>query len=79
MACGTLVVVSRSGALPEVAGDAGILMDPGDIAGLSSIMGRLVGDKDWREELSQKSHLRASQFTWEKAAHAVWQVIEDIK
>jgi glycosyltransferase involved in cell wall biosynthesis len=66
MQCGTPVITSNSSSLPEVVGDAGILVDPKDQSELSHAIWRLVNDSELRSHLSQKSLIRAQQFSWSK-------------
>ncbi|MCB0195190.1 MAG: glycosyltransferase family 4 protein [Anaerolineae bacterium] len=66
MSCGVPVVSSNSSSLPEVVGDAGLLVDPTDTAALSQAMRRVLDDADLRAELKQRSLRQAAQFSWEK-------------
>ncbi len=68
MACGTPVVASRASALPEVAGDAALYVDPHDPEELSLAMERLATDDALCQELSSRGPSRASSFTWERTA-----------
>jgi glycosyltransferase involved in cell wall biosynthesis len=68
MACGTPVITSNASSLPEVVGDAGILVSPDDDIGLSEVMTQMVDDPELVEALSSKSISRSKQFTWEKCA-----------
>ncbi len=70
MACGAAVITSDRGALPEVTGDAGLIVPPGNVDELASAMVRLVDDRQLREDLSTKGVSRAEKFTWEAAASA---------
>jgi glycosyltransferase involved in cell wall biosynthesis len=76
MACGTPVVTSYAGALPEVAGDAAIQVDPTSVEGMAEAMRSLLVDKTRCEDLSGKGLERARQFTWERSAQAVLEVLE---
>ena len=67
MACGRPVVAARAASLPEVCGDAALLVEP-DTAGLAEGMARAVGDSALRMRLMQAGPLRAAQFSWEHAA-----------
>lgn len=67
MQCGTPVIVSNTSSLPEVVGDAGILIDPTNKDELHHAIWKLMNDERSQKELSQKSIARASQFTWEKS------------
>ncbi|MEJ2210516.1 MAG: glycosyltransferase family 1 protein [Anaerolineae bacterium] len=69
MACGTPVVAADNSSLPEVVGDAGLLVNAGDVEALASALGRLVSNAELREELRTEGPARARRFTWEKAAH----------
>ncbi|ADN02506.1 hypothetical protein STHERM_c15660 [Spirochaeta thermophila DSM 6192] len=64
MACGLPVICSNTSSLPEVVGDAGILLDPYDIHGFSEAICRIVTDSELRQRLSQKGLERSASFTW---------------
>lgn len=68
MACGVPVVASRSGALPEVVGDAGILVEPGDVAAWRSSLMSLLDDPTLWEALRKRSLDRSPSFSWEAVA-----------
>ena len=68
MACGTPVVVSNVSSLPEVVGDAGILVDPEDVSELAVAIWRVLTDEALRAELIAKGLKRAQCFSWEKTA-----------
>ena len=68
MACGTPVITSSVSSLPEVAGEAGILVDPSDTGALASELRRVLMDAGLREELSRRGRERAKLFTWEQTA-----------
>ena len=70
MACGTPVIASATSSLPEVVGDAGLLVTPHDVTGLADNMERLLVDTGWQAELSQRGRARASTFTWDATAQA---------
>jgi glycosyltransferase involved in cell wall biosynthesis len=67
MAAGTPVVAARRGALPEVCGSAGWLVEP-DADSLAEGIVRVVSDTGLREELRQAGAVRAAQFSWERSA-----------
>jgi glycosyltransferase involved in cell wall biosynthesis len=67
MAAGAPVVASRRGALPEVAGDAALLVEP-EAAALADALGRVLGDARLRERLREAGLARARGFSWERAA-----------
>jgi len=68
MACGTPVVCSDAGALPEIAGDAAIVVAPSDIDALAAALVRAVSDNDLRATLIARGLLRRQDFTWEQSA-----------
>jgi glycosyltransferase involved in cell wall biosynthesis len=68
MACGTPVITSQASSLPEVAGDAAILVDPFDPKALASALQIVLADEDLRRSLSERGIQRAQFFTWEKTA-----------
>lgn len=67
MACGAPVVVSNRGALPEVVGDAGLVVEPG-AASVEEALRRILGDRDLRDRLRGAGPERAAAFTWRKTA-----------
>src|SRR2546430_17268626 len=73
MASGTPVVASGSSSLPEVVGDAGVLVDPADVEGWTDALERVCGDADLQATLHRRGLLRASEFTWSRAAQRTWQ------
>ena len=68
MGCGTPVVTSTASSLPEVAGDAAILVDPHDVEALAEALGRLVDDDGLRNDLRLRGFERARRYTWRDAA-----------
>jgi glycosyltransferase involved in cell wall biosynthesis len=68
MACGTPVVASNAAALPEVIGDAGLLVAPTDVTGLANALWRVLSDPDLRAGLQAKGLARAARFTWARTA-----------
>jgi len=78
MACGTPVITSNTSSLPEVAGDAAVLVDPYSVEDIADAMERVLTDPDLRTELSRKGKERAKQFTWEKCARETLKVYEEV-
>jgi glycosyltransferase involved in cell wall biosynthesis len=60
--------VSNVSALPEVVGDAAILIDPHDMEGLTVAMWRVLTDQDLRASMAAKGLKRAKMFSWQRAA-----------
>ena len=72
MAHGTPVLTSDRSSLPEVAGDAALLVDPLDRGAIAKGLHRLVSDGDLRERLAVAGPRRAAAFTWRATAAATW-------
>jgi len=68
MACGTPTVTSTAASLPEVAGDAALIVPPDDVEALTDALHRTLTDAALREELRAKGLARAARFTWEETA-----------
>ena len=68
MSCGAPVITSNISSLPEVAGDAAILVSPQDLVGLAAAMQRLSLDAGLRSQMSAQGTLQAARFSWERAA-----------
>lgn len=71
MSCGTPVVASRTSSLPEVVGEAGIMVDPLDPGEIAEGLTRVVEDTDTARELAEKGRERARSFSWRKTAEMV--------
>src|SRR5207247_448420 len=72
MANGVPVITSRRSALPEVAGDAALLVNPEETDEIASALLRLASDPGIRDDLARRGRERASQFTWEAALEKTW-------
>jgi glycosyltransferase involved in cell wall biosynthesis len=68
MACGTPVITSDRSSMPEIAGDAALLVDPTDLASISSAVERVTSDQALRQTLKARGLARAGQFSWSRAA-----------
>jgi glycosyltransferase involved in cell wall biosynthesis len=68
MACGLPVIVSNVSSLPEVVGDAGLLIDPHDVDELTVGMWRVLTDEELRQEMIEKGLRQAARFSWDRAA-----------
>jgi glycosyltransferase involved in cell wall biosynthesis len=78
MACGTPVVVSNVSSLPEVVGDAGLLVDPEDVSELTVAIWRILTDEALRADLIVKGRKRAQRFSWEKTAQQTLELYQRI-
>lgn len=77
MHCGAPVIASNTSSLPELAGDAGLLVDPLDVNAIATKLARLAASADLRADLAAKGRVRAAQFTWERAAVRALRALED--
>ncbi|HET9466925.1 MAG TPA: glycosyltransferase family 1 protein [Vicinamibacterales bacterium] len=77
MSAGVPVVVSNRGALPEVVGDAGLLIDPDDTESLAAALERIIGDSELRAACARRGLERARQFSWAQTARDVRRAYED--
>jgi glycosyltransferase involved in cell wall biosynthesis len=77
MHCGCPVIVSSSGSLPEVAGEAGLLLDPDDERVWAEVMARVLLDAELRAEMAADGRIQAAKFTWEKTARATLALYDD--
>ena len=68
MAAGTPVLTSDRSSLPEVAGDAALLVDPTDVGAIRAALERLLSDAELRAELAVRGTDRAARFTWRETA-----------
>ncbi len=78
MACGTPVVASKTSSLPEVVGDAGILVDPNDAEQIAEALLGVIEHPDLRAELSRKALNRAALFSWNKTARQTLEVLQSV-
>ena len=74
--CGVPVITSNVTSMPEVAGDAAILVDPFRVEDIAEAMVKLHGDDALRNELIAKGNIRASIYNWDDSAEKFWRVIE---
>ncbi|MBV8812230.1 MAG: glycosyltransferase family 4 protein [Acidobacteriaceae bacterium] len=77
MACGTPVIVSRTTALPEVVGNAGLLVDPLDVTDIRNAIEHMLGDAALRRRSREAGLLRARLFCWNTVAEKVRRVVEE--
>ncbi len=79
MACGVPVISTTGGALPEVVGDAGILVPPGDADALAREIIRLLDNPEYARKLGEAGYKRVQQhFTWERAAELTLQAYLEV-
>ncbi len=78
MACGCPVVTSNTSSLPEVIGEAGIMVDPYDTDSLAKAMRQVLTDSKLRDDMVRKGLEQAKKFSWEKAAIETQEVYNKI-
>lgn len=78
MAAGAPVVASSRSCIPEVVGDAGVLVDPRDPAAAAAAVLRLSADPAHRAELVRRGRTRAAGFTWERAGRATMDLLHEV-
>jgi glycosyltransferase involved in cell wall biosynthesis len=71
MACGTPVVTSRISSIPEVVGDAALLVDPLSVEEIAAALTRVLGDETLRSEMIERGAARVRAFSWERSAQAI--------
>jgi glycosyltransferase involved in cell wall biosynthesis len=69
MACGTPVIVSDRSSLPEVVGDAALIVDPNEPCQIADACQRVLSDSALKSELSAKGLRRIQKFSWAETAH----------
>lgn len=78
MACGAPVIASDRWSLPEVVGDAGVLVDPEDADAVSARMRSVASDESLRTDLSRRGRERAAGFSWERTARELLDVCREV-
>lgn len=77
MACGVPVLTGNLTSLPEVVGDAGVMVDPMSVEAIAEGMLRLILDESARQALIPKGLARAEHFSWDVAAQRTWNVLQE--
>ena len=78
MACGTPVLTSDVSSLPEVAGDAAVLVPPTSVEAMADALTRLLEDEALRVDLAARGLRQAARFSWERCARETLRVYEDV-
>ncbi|MCC6190725.1 MAG: glycosyltransferase family 4 protein [Anaerolineales bacterium] len=76
MACGTPVVCANTASLPELAGEAALLVDPADTEALAAALGRVLGEPNLRAGLAARGYVQLQRFSWDRAAQQTLAVLE---
>jgi glycosyltransferase involved in cell wall biosynthesis len=64
--------------MPEVSGDAAMLVDPSDVNSIAAGLEKLMNDETLRADLAQRGLKRSSEFSWEKAVGETWNVYQEL-
>jgi len=75
MKCNVPVITSNVTALPEIAGDAALLVDPNRPEEIAEAMDQLVSNEQLRNKLIEKGAIRCKNFSWDRSAELLWQSI----
>ena len=78
MACGTPIITSNVNGLDEIAGDAAVLVDPGNAEAIANAVCQLLSDAERRQQLSVKGLKRATRFTWDQCARSTLNILESV-
>jgi glycosyltransferase involved in cell wall biosynthesis len=78
MAAGAPVLTSSVSSLPEVAGDAALLVDPRDPVAIGAGLGRLLGDPALAQDLRDRGRARAAEFSWERTARETLELLRGL-
>jgi glycosyltransferase involved in cell wall biosynthesis len=78
MASGTPVITSNVSSLPEVVGDAAVLIDPMDSGAIADAMARVLGDGSLRTDLIRRGYERVQMFSWERSVARVRDVYVEL-
>ena len=76
MICGTPVITSPCGSIPEIAGDAALMVDPHDVDTIAAAMMKVMTDKEFHDNYVQKGKRRAELFSWQLAAEKTFAVYQ---
>jgi alpha-1,3-rhamnosyl/mannosyltransferase len=78
MASGVPVVTGNLTSLPEVVGDAGLMVAPDDVDSMRECLRQLLEDREFAAALAQRGRLRAQSFSWDKCARETFSVYEKV-
>ena len=76
--CDVPVITSNITSMPEIAGDAALLVDPFDYISISSAMQQLANDENLRDRLIAKGRVRRAGFSWQKTSEKLWNTCETV-
>jgi glycosyltransferase involved in cell wall biosynthesis len=78
MACGTPVIASRAGSLPEVVGDAGLFFDPTNVSAMAAALRAFLGNPELARRLAGRTATQAAKFAWDRSARALLECFDEL-
>jgi len=78
MACGAPVIASNQSSIPEVVGEAGILVDPRDVAAMAEAISQLLADNELRQRLSKDGLTQATKFIWPEMGRKLLRLYQQV-
>lgn len=78
MACGTPVITTKRGSLPEVTGDSAFYVDPNDVDSIANGIGEVFFNNKLQSELSQRGLIQAKKFSWKKTASQTAKIYKEV-
>ncbi|MEI6682014.1 MAG: glycosyltransferase family 1 protein [Bacteroidota bacterium] len=78
MACGVPVITSNTSSMPEVAGEAALIIDPYKPEEITGALIKLTGNQEYKDELIRKGFIQAAKFSWKSMAENVLQIYREI-
>jgi glycosyltransferase involved in cell wall biosynthesis len=78
MASGAPVITSNVSSLPEVVGDAAVLIDPYNPEAIADAMRRVLSDESLRQQLKERGHIRARHFSWDRSIQRVHEIYQEV-
>ena len=78
MNCQTPVITSNVSSMPEVAGEAALIVDPYSVDEIATAMSKISTAEKLRAELIEKGKMQAQKFSWDKTAGRLWESVEKI-
>lgn len=79
MACGAPVITSNTSSMPEVAGNAALLVDPFDAEDITAAMIKLMSDNQLKKDLIERGFLQAAKFSWKAMAEQVLEIYREVE
>jgi glycosyltransferase involved in cell wall biosynthesis len=78
MVCGVPVVAANRSSLPEIVGDAGLLVDPDDVEEVADALNRVITDRAFASNLTERGRVQVQRFSWHRAAQQMIMIFDEI-